>query len=80
MANIVICADGTWNRPEEDIEKDFPTNVLKLSRAIKPAANGVKQHVFYDWGLGSYHSSVSAGATGRGIHKNIITGHWVGPS
>lgn len=25
MANIVVCADGTWNRPEEDIEKDFPT-------------------------------------------------------
>lgn len=75
MANIVICADGTWNRPEEDIEKDFPTNVLKLSRAIKPAAGDVKQHVFYDWGLGSYHNSVSAGATGRGIHKNIVDGY-----
>ena len=75
MANIVICADGTWNRPEEDIKKDFPTNVLKLSRAIKPSVNGVKQHVFYDWGLGSYHSRVSAGATGRGIHKNILDGY-----
>ncbi|MDF1818113.1 MAG: DUF2235 domain-containing protein [Immundisolibacteraceae bacterium] len=75
MANIVICADGTWNRPEEDIEKDFPTNVLKLSRAIKPTAAGVKQHVFYDWGLGSYHNNTSAGATGRGIHKNIVDGY-----
>ncbi len=75
MANIVICADGTWNRPEEDIEKDFPTNVLKLARAVKPSADGVKQHVFYDWGLGSYHNSVSAGATGRGIHKNILDGY-----
>lgn len=75
MANIVICADGTWNRPEEDIEKDFPTNVLKLSRAIRPSADGVNQHVFYDWGLGSYHSSLSAGATGRGIHKNILDGY-----
>jgi len=81
MANIVVCADGTWNRPEEDVEKDFPTNVLKLARAIKPsisaAANGkgTKQHVFYDWGLGSYHSNISAGATGRGIHKNILDGY-----
>ncbi len=75
MANIVICADGTWNRPEEDVEKDFPTNVLKLARAIKPSANGIKQHVFYDWGLGSYHSNLSAGATGRGIHKNILDGY-----
>ncbi|MFN2355463.1 MAG: DUF2235 domain-containing protein [Desulfopila sp.] len=75
MANIVICADGTWNRPEEDIEKDFPTNALQLARAIKPADNGVKQHVFFDWGLGSYHNSLSAGATGRGIHKNIMDGY-----
>ena len=75
MANIVICADGTWNRPEEDIEKDFPTNVLKLARAITPFAGDDRQHVFYDWGLGSYHSSVSAGATGRGIHKNIMDGY-----
>ena len=75
MANIVICADGTWNRPEEDIAKDFPTNVLKLSRAIKPSSGTTKQHVFYDWGIGSYHNNVTAGATGRGIHKNILDGY-----
>lgn len=75
MANIVICADGTWNRPEEDLEKDFPTNVLQLARAVKPDAGEVRQHVFYDWGLGSYHSSLSAGATGVGIHKNILDGY-----
>ena len=75
MANIVICADGTWNRPEEDIEKDFPTNVLKLARAIAPSDDGLKQHVFYDWGLGSYHNRFSAGVTGQGIHKNILDGY-----
>lgn len=75
MANIIICADGTWNRPEEDLESDFPTNVLLLSRAIAPSAGALKQHVFYDWGLGSYHSSLSAGITGRGIHKNILDGY-----
>lgn len=75
MANIVICADGTWNRPEEDIQKDHPTNVLMLARAIKPAYSDLKQHVFYDWGLGSYHSRMTAGATGRGIHKNIVDGY-----
>ncbi|MCP8898141.1 DUF2235 domain-containing protein [Gilvimarinus xylanilyticus] len=75
MANIVICADGTWNRPEEDIARDFPTNVLQLARAITPAFQGQRQHVFYDWGLGSYHNSLSAGATGCGIHKNIMDGY-----
>lgn len=49
MANIIICADGTWNRPEEDLKKDFPANVLKLSRAINSSADDLKQYVFYDW-------------------------------
>lgn len=75
MTNIVVCADGTWNRPEEDLEKDHATNVLKIARAIKPTAQNIKQHVFYDWGLGSYHSTASAGITGSGIHKNIVDGY-----
>lgn len=75
MANIVVCADGTWNRPEEDIETDHATNVLKIARAIKPIAQATKQQVFYDWGLGSYHSSVTAGVAGSGIQKNIVDGY-----
>ncbi len=75
MANIVVCADGTWNRPEEDVDNDNATNVLKLARAIEPGQGRLKQQVFYDWGLGSYHNSLVAGATGRGIHKNIVDGY-----
>ncbi len=70
---IVICADGTWNRPEKDLSTDFPTNVLRLARAVKPVGSGdIAQQVFYDWGVGSYHDSVIGGATGRGLHKNIV--------
>ncbi len=73
---IVVCADGTWNRPERDPEKDVPTNVLRLARAIKPVGtDGVPQQVFYDWGIGSYHDKVVAGATGKGLHKNIMDGY-----
>jgi uncharacterized protein (DUF2235 family) len=73
MKNIVICADGTWNRPEKNLKKDFPTNVLKLARAIKPTGkNGIPQQVFYDWGVGSYYDPVIGGATGKGIDKNIM--------
>ena len=69
---IVICADGTWNRPEKDLREDVPTNVLRLARAIKPVArDGWPQQVFYDWGVGSYYDKVSGGATGKGLHKNI---------
>ncbi|WP_018938102.1 MULTISPECIES: DUF2235 domain-containing protein [unclassified Thioalkalivibrio] len=69
---IVICADGTWNRPEEDVESDVPTNVLRLARAIAPVdAMGDPQQVYYDWGVGAYYAKISGGVTGRGIHKNI---------
>ncbi len=69
---IVICADGTWNRPEKDISKDYPTNVLKFARAIKPVSGNTKQQVFYDWGVGSYYDPVGGGVTGLGIRKNIM--------
>ena len=75
MSNIVICADGTWNRPEEDLATDHPSNVLKLARGISPGDAANRQHVFYDWGLGSYHNQTSAGVAGRGIHKNILDGY-----
>lgn len=75
MKRIVICSDGTWNRPEQD-EGDVPTNVLKMARAIAPAdPAGVEQVVFYDWGIGSYHDQTVGGATGRGINKNIQDGY-----
>ncbi|MFT5484440.1 MAG: hypothetical protein ACI9GW_003105, partial [Halieaceae bacterium] len=73
--NIVICADGTWNRPEEKLDEDYPTNVLRLARAIRPATANGGQTVFYDWGLGSYHDKTSAGITGAGIQKNIQDGY-----
>lgn len=70
---IVICADGTWNRPEKNPQEDFPTNVLRLARSIKPiGADQIPQQVFYDWGVGSYYDPVIGGATGKGLHKNIM--------
>jgi len=53
MKRIVICADGTWTRPEQNLARDAPTNVLKVAPAIKPVHQGVEQVVFYDWGVGS---------------------------
>ena len=69
---IVICADGTWNDPEDD----NPTNVLRVARAIRPvAADGMRQVVLYDWGIGSYYASISGGVSGRGMIKNIQDGY-----
>ena len=73
MKRIVICADGTWNRPEKNLDSDRSTNVLKLARAIKPVAQrDTPQQVFYDWGIGSYYDRIIGGATGKGINKNIM--------
>lgn len=71
MKKIIICADGTWNRPEEDLDKDFPTNVLKFGRGIASKKEEIKQVVFYDWGIGSYHDNFAGGALGKGLEKNI---------
>ena len=65
---IVICADGTWNDPEDE----HPTNVLRVARAISPQdGNGVQQVVFYDWGVGSYYARIRGGVAGLGLKKNI---------
>ena len=70
---IVICADGTWNRPEKNLKEDFPTNVLRLARAIEPiGSDQIPQQVFYEWGVGSYYVSVVGGASGKGLHKNVM--------
>lgn len=70
---IVICADGTWNRPEKNLKEDFPTNVLRFARAIKPVADDqFPQQVFYDWGVGSYYDEFKGGITGEGLEKNVM--------
>lgn len=75
---IVICADGTWNRPEKNLSKDFPTNVLRFARSIKPIGKDletkepVSQQVFYDWGVGSDSNPLMGGITGKGLNKNIM--------
>ena len=65
---IVVCADGTWNDPE----REHPTNVLRVARAVHPEdEDGVQQVVFYDWGVGSYYATLRGGVSGLGIAKNI---------
>jgi uncharacterized protein (DUF2235 family) len=72
MKRIIICADGTWNRPESNLKKDLPTNVLALARGVSTFdAADAKQIVFYDWGIGSYHDKFAGGALGKGLEKNV---------
>jgi uncharacterized protein (DUF2235 family) len=57
MKRIVLCADGTWNEPEQVDEKTGrrrPTNGLKIARAVLPeGADGTHQVVEYLVGIGT---------------------------
>jgi uncharacterized protein (DUF2235 family) len=73
---LVICSDGTWNRPDQTSGGvPAPTNVLKLSRAIRPV-DGVEmeQQVFYHDGVGSscgWWNRLTGGAFGAGLDEII---------
>ncbi len=78
MRRLVICADGTWNSPDQELDGyDLrkPSNVVKLSRAVKPIGDdGTSQIVFYDTGVGTqdFVDKLVGGATGVGLSQNII--------
>lgn len=72
----IICADGTWNEPEQtDQGMPSPTNVSKLAAAVLPyGRDQVPQSVFYHWGVGErggIKDHVFGGAFGEGLSKNI---------
>ena len=77
MKRIAICADGTWNirdQVDETTGKRRPTNVTKVTRAIRPrAANGTDQVVCYHDGVGTSGGvdKFTGGAFGSGIENNI---------
>jgi uncharacterized protein (DUF2235 family) len=77
MKRIILCADGTWNEPDQ-LDKTTgrrrPTNVTKLARAISPRSSaGIDQVVFYHGGVGTNGGldKFTGGAFGRGIEANI---------
>jgi uncharacterized protein (DUF2235 family) len=70
LKRIIICSDGTWNRPDQR----EPSNVVKLSNLIAPEGpGGITQTVFYDLGVGTGNivDRLTGGAFGRGLDNNI---------
>lgn len=70
--NIVICLDGTWNKPDEKIhEENEETNVRNLWELLEKDKPH-EQVVYYDTGVGSHwYDRVRGGVSGRGLSKNI---------
>lgn len=81
MKRIIICCDGTQNKPNQiDRNTLAPTNVVKIARAIKTGVNhphygnAIKQLVYYDQGVGNgwIVKRIVEGLTGSGLSKNIL--------
>jgi uncharacterized protein (DUF2235 family) len=66
---IVVCCDGTWNKPDQQ----RPTNVFKASRAVRPRDGQTPQIVYYARGVGTGNllDRVTGGAFGHGLSQNI---------
>lgn len=72
----VICADGTWNEPEQtDQGMPCPSNVVKIAKAVAPlGADKLPQVACYHSGVGSTGNlldRLNGGAFGEGISLNI---------
>ncbi len=78
MKKIVICCDGTWNKPDQKSNKfnvRKPTNITKISRALKTVgADNKPQICYYDTGVGTGNmwDKFIGGGTGKGLELNII--------
>lgn len=74
MKKIIICCDGTWANSDGG-EKEVPSNVTRITRAIKSVAkDGTSQIVYYQAGVGGSGSSfekVVGGGTGAGLLDNV---------
>jgi len=82
MKRIVICFDGTWNKPAaEDLpeEEQVETNVRRFYESVhETGADGIKQVKWYDEGIGTkWFNRFVGGTTGAGLDRKIVEGYKV---
>ena len=80
MKRIIICFDGTWNKPAEEslpANKSVETNVCRFYESIGDrGADGARQVKWYDAGVGSqWYDRYIGGAIGTGLEFNIVQGY-----
>ena len=71
---LVVCCDGTWNRPDQlHNGVAAPTNVSKLALAVaRQDDDGTDQRVFYQPGVGTRRwERLRGGAFGLGLGRNV---------
>jgi uncharacterized protein (DUF2235 family) len=69
---IVLCCDGTWNKPD----MNYITNIEKIARSIeidRASTDGTQQLVEYEPGVGVSYAAdrILGGAFGLGLSNNV---------
>jgi len=80
MKRIVLCFDGTWNKPADEnlpSAQQVETNVRRFYESLKETGtDGAKQVKWYDEGVGTHwYDQFIGGAIGTGLEVNIIQGY-----
>jgi uncharacterized protein (DUF2235 family) len=80
MKRIVLCFDGTWNKPADEslpADQQVETNVRWFYRAVLPAGgDGVAQVAWYNEGVGTeWYDRLPGGAFGTGLDLHIMAGY-----
>lgn len=78
MKRVVLCFDGTWNKPGQGEEEDrVESNVRRFFSSVRPAgADGVRQLTWYNEGVGtSWFNKFGGGLLGAGLDFHIIQGY-----
>ncbi|MBS1809447.1 MAG: DUF2235 domain-containing protein [Acidobacteria bacterium] len=80
MKRIVICFDGTWNKPADEAlpaDQQVETNVRRFYEAVlNQGVDGVEQVKWYDEGVGTnWYDRFIGGTTGAGLDFNILQGY-----
>ena len=74
MKRLVLCCDGTWNKPDEEQDgRPVPTNVVRLAYRVAKSAGAVPQITYYDMGVGTgnFMDRIAGGVLGEGLEDNI---------
>jgi len=80
MKRIVMCFDGTWNKPGDETlppDERVESNVSRFYRSVTASGNdGIEQVKWYNQGVGTHwFDRIAGGAFGAGLDLHVINGY-----
>src|SRR5256885_1517723 len=80
MKRIVLCFDGTWNKPADDKippDHQVETNVRRFYESVHTVGDdGAQQVAWYNAGVGTeWYNQIAGGAFGAMLDAHILDGY-----